>query len=127
MTQNLITYRDAVCLFHAEMFGDLAIFKKEGLDRKQAVAICEMIGLNHQDPCDVDKEYSEVVDDLAAEILPDDWGTTFDFWGGKCFTRNPQWRAPKKDTVMAGESGRYLCCTSEQAIREELMRYKDLG
>lgn len=116
----------AICLTFTYHFADLDIFKKEKASQRKAFALLKKEGINPEDGDAVSKAYTELVEDMAGDILPDSWETTFDYWGGKCFAKKPGWNAPKSNTLMAGESYGYLCCTSPEAIQEELKKFAAL-
>jgi hypothetical protein len=112
-----MTRNDALCIAFVYHFADLAIG-----GQPQARRILDRF----EDADWVHDAYTQLVEDLAAEILPDEWETRFDYWGGKCFSTSQRWSDPKSGTVMAGESHRYLACDSEAIIRKELSKALEL-
>lgn len=108
-----MTKNDAICVAFTYNFANLSI---EGKDAAKS-----MLGDNFEDIDWVNGAYAELVESLAADILPSGWATTFVSWGGKCFSRNG--RDPKQGTLMAGESRKYRACSSELEIKEELQNH----
>jgi hypothetical protein len=110
----------AICLVHVECFADVAIWAKVEATKSQAYAALRKGGINPNNPAAVDEAYSDLVIGICKEELPEGWGETYDYWGGRCFSYNPGWNAPRSGTVMAGENHRFACCTCEQAIRDSI-------
>lgn len=117
---------DALCLLHTYHFADLAIFDKYKLSLREAQDMLRTKGYEPNDGKEIDQAYVELVEELAQEILPEGWAPTYNYWGGKCYSFQPGWNAPRRNLLMDGENTRYLCSTSEQAIREELNRFSEM-
>ena len=105
--QPKITNNDAICVAFTYHFANLSVEKRKAE---------EILGDNFNSPDWVDKAYTELVDNLASELLPSAYQVTFTYSGGKCFSR------PNRQEIMAGESRKYMSCLSEMEIKEELQR-----
>lgn len=124
MPAKNISKEDAICLYFTYYYADLLIFKKQGTTKEKVEKILKDQNVK-TDEESITAEYNEIVRGVAKEILPPNWGETNHYWGGKCFTPDPGWNAPKNKTLMTGENDRFLCSTCKQAIVEELQRFEE--
>jgi hypothetical protein len=104
---------DAICIAYTYHFADLCIQGRHAAKRALGRDL-------FNDSNRILDLYHALVEDIAGDILPDEWQPRYDHWGGKCFSTSTTWRDPQDRTIMAGEYGGYLCCDSEQAIREHM-------
>ena len=108
-----MTRNDAICIAHTYHFADLCI---HGRHTAKRILRRELFADSNR----ISNLYHALVEEIAEDILPDEWQPRYDHWGGKCFSASTTWRDPRDRTIMDGEFGSYLCCDSEQAIREHM-------
>lgn len=69
----------------------------------------------------VKDKYDSMLEEYAQDLLPEQWQPTHDYWGAKCFAKNPGWNAPKSGTILTGDKGFfYMFFDSFQALKEYL-------
>lgn len=108
------------------LFNDLCkvlIYHHANLRQKPGKATNRLIqaGImtNKDDWEPVKNKYDAMLEDYAKDHLPEDWGTTYDYWGAKCFCHKPGWNAPKNNTLYAGDKNRfYMLFASFAALAE---------
>jgi len=109
---------DAICLVNTYYFADCAIFKKTRIDQNDAFELLKINKIDPESNEEVVNAYIDLVEDAAGNILSDEWETSFDYWGGKCYAPIGE-HLTKGKTIMAGENFSYLCCVSLEAIEEQ--------
>ena len=108
---------DAICLVNTYHFADCAIFKT-ARTKKHAFELLKNNKIDPNNGGKVGEAYNDLVEDTAGNILSDEWETSFDYWGGKCYAPISEYLTKGK-TIMAGENFSYLCCVSLEAIEEQ--------
>jgi len=112
-----IKLSDAICLVNAYHSADCCIFKTMRA-KKHAFKVLRSNKIDPNSNEEVINAYSDLVEETAGNILSDEWETSFDYWGGKCYAPIGK-QETKGKTIMAGENFSYLCCVSLKAIEEQ--------
>lgn len=108
--EEISTFND-LCSFVVYHYGDCSvkIFRATRRLIKQGVID------NVEDIDSAYAKWEEMYKEYVSDRIPAEYQECYDYWGGKCFSNQKGWNAPKSG-FLAGENGRFLLVYNFEAL-----------